>query len=223
MKTGARTGVVAGALAVLAGIAGPTPARADEPLVVEAKAWQFVKQKSGPVNYYSVGTEDGRSFLRAQYTPPTKTAVMGYQVPDTDRRRITHVRWSWRAMTLPSGGDECVSGKGDSAAVVYLTWRRGLRYYALKYVWSAVGTKGKTCDSKRNPFVAQDTVILESGGPLGAWSSEDIDLAAQFRAHFANNDPKAEVPDFLGIGLMTDGDQTASPSAADFGTFTLVR
>ena len=109
------------------------------------------------------------------------------------------------------------------AAVVYLTWKRGLRYYTLKYVWSAVGTKGRTCDSKRNPFVAQDTIILESGGPLGSWRTEDIDLAAQFRAHFEHGDAKAEVPDFVGIGLMTDGDQTGSPSAADFGSFTLVK
>jgi hypothetical protein len=200
-----------------------TGGHAEVPISIEAKTWQLVKRESGPVNYYSVATEDGRSFVHAQYSPPWKTAVMGFQIADADRRRITRVQWSWRAVTLPNGGDECVSGKGDSAAVVYLTWKRGLRYYTLKYVWSAVGTKGRTCDSKRNLFVAQDTVILESGAPLATWRSEDIDLAGQFRAHFEGGDPKAEIPDFVGIGLMTDGDQTGSQSAADYGTFTLVR
>jgi hypothetical protein len=90
-------------------------------------------------------------------------------------------------------------------------------------VWSAVGTKGAVCDKKRNPFVAQDTVILESGAPINTWRDETIDLDAAFREHFANNDPKAKVPDFMGVGLMTDGDQTQSKSAADYAEFTLGR
>lgn len=203
-------------------VALPRGARADE-VVVDAKTWQLVKRQSGPVNYYSVISEEGRSFVRSKYAPPMKTAVLGYQTPEVDRRRIKSVKWTWRAQALPDGGDECASGKGDSAAVVYLTWKRGLRYYTLKYVWSAVGQVGRVCDSKRNPFVAQDTVILRSGAPMGVWASEEVDLAAAFRKHFAGDKPNAEVPDFVGVGLMSDGDQTRSVSSADYGTFTLVR
>lgn len=204
-------------------LAGTASADGAPPITVAPKDWQIIKRESGPVNYYAVQTEDGRTFVRSAYRPPMKTAVIGYQIAEADRRRISRVKWDWRAITLPSGGDECASGKGDSAAVVYLTWKRGLRYYTLKYVWSAVGQKGKVCDSKRNPFVAQDTIILETGGPTGAWRTAEVDLAGAFRAHFEGGDPKAEVPDFVGIGLMSDGDQTGSPSAADFGDFTLVR
>lgn len=192
-------------------------------ITVEPKDWRIIPRESGPVNYYSVVSEGGTSFVRAKYTPPVKTAVLGWQTPDGEKRSIKKVRWTWRAQTLPNGGDECASGRGDSAAVVYLTWKRGLRHYTLKYVWSAVGTKGKICDTKRNPFVAQDTVILESGGPLGAWRMAEVDLAAAFRQHFEGGDPNASVPDFVGIGLMSDGDQTKSESSADYGTFTLVR
>src|SRR5262249_48331624 len=110
---------------------------------------------------------------------------------------------------------ECSDGKGDSAAVLYLTWKRALKYYTLKYVWSAVSTKGAVCDTKRNPFVAQDTIILETGGPLGVWKAEQIDLQREFRNHFESGDPNADVPGFFGIGIMTDGDQTQSESAAD--------
>jgi hypothetical protein len=212
------------ALAVVAFLfACPRAATAQPDLLIDARSWQIMKRDSGPVNYYSVVTDPDRTYLHARYLPPWKTAVVGYQLPEEDRRRARHVKWSWRAVTLPTGGDECASGKQDSAAVVYLTWKRGLRYYALKYVWSAVGQVGKTCDTRRNPFVAQDTVILESGGPVGTWRTVDIDLAASFRAHFENGDPTAEVPDFVGIGLMSDGDQTRSESAADFGTFIVSR
>lgn len=190
-------------------------------ITIAAGDWRFVPSQSGPTNYYSVVTEEGRSFLRSSYRPPMKTAVMGWQAPEAERSKVKKVRWSWRARTLPAGGDECTSGKGDSAAVVYLTWKRGLRYYTLKYVWSAVSTKGKVCDSKRNPFVAQDSVILESGGPVDTWKNAEVDLAKAFRDRFEGGNPNAEVPDFVGIGLMSDGDQTRSESSADFGTFTV--
>lgn len=194
---------------------GATPHSID----IAPAAWRIVDGESGPVNYYTVVHEAGSAFVRADYRPPMKTAVLGWKTPDSARQRAEKLAWSWRARTLPRGGDECAEGKEDSAAVVYLTWKRGLRFYTLKYVWSAVGVKGRVCDRTRNPFVAQDTIILESGA--GGWRRAEIDLRAKFREHFSDGDPQAEVPDFAGIGLMSDGDQTESPSSADYGTFEL--
>jgi hypothetical protein len=206
-----------------AGVAVAPRAAAAPGIVVDARAWRLVESESGPVNYYRVTTEAGSTFLRSRYVTPLKTAVMGWQVPEAERSRARRVSWSWRARVLPKGGDECKQGMGDSAAVVYVTWKRTLRYYTLKYVWSAVSTQGSVCAKKRNPFVAQDTVVLESGAPLHVWKQVDLDLHAEFRRHFADGDDKADVPDFVGIGLMSDGDQTGSESSADFGTFTLSR
>lgn len=202
----------------------PTSVAAEPHLVVDARMWRIIERESGPDNYFRIVTESGRTFVRAHYLPPMKTAVLGWQVPERDRDRVRKLRWSWRARTLPKGADECTAGKGDSAAVVYVTWKRGLRYYTLKYVWSAgAGTKGRVCARKRNPFVAQDTVIKEAGPPLNTWKEVEIDLNSEFRKHFEGGDEDADVPGFVGIGVMSDGDQTKSASSADFGTFTLTR
>jgi hypothetical protein len=191
-------------------------------MALDVGQWRIIERESGPDNYYTVVREPGLPFLRARYRPPEKTTVLGFPMPDDVRSRARIVRWKWRAVTLPRGGNECDSGKGDSAAVVYLTFKRMLRWYTLKYVWSSVGPRGATCDRKRNPFTAQDTIILESGGPLGTWQSEEVDLASEYRKHFENGKADADVPDFVGIGLMTDGDQTRSESAADYGDFIVV-
>jgi hypothetical protein len=202
----------------------PLPAaNAQGVLRIEPKDWRLVESESGPVNYYRVVKEGESVFLRSSYTPPTKTAVMGWQAPDAERERIRKVAWTWRARTLPRGADECTKGKGDSAAVVYLTFKRGLRYYTLKYAWSAAAPRGKVCGKKRTPFVAQDTVILESGASGGAFRSVELDLSREYRRHFEDGDANADVPPFVGIGVMSDGDQTGSESSADFGTFTLTR
>ncbi len=191
--------------------------------IIDMKRFRLVERESGPVNYYDVVDAPDLPFIRARYRPPYKTAVLGVQIADADRKAVRHVRWMWRATALPRGGDECAAGHEDSAAVVYLTWKRGFRWYTLKYVWSAVGAKGETCARRRSPFVAQDTVILRTGGPLDSWRSEDIDLAGEFRRHFENGDSSAEVPDFVGIGIMSDGDQTESESGADYAQFVLAR
>ena len=185
--------------------------------------FRVVERESGPTNYYRLFKDADPPFIRAEYHPPYETTVLGVQIPDADRASARALSWRWRAVTLPKGGNECEAGKGDSAAVVYVSWRRTLRWYALKYVWSAVGPKGAVCDKKSNPFMAQDTVVLQSGAPLNAWRSERIDLKAEFRRHFENGDPQASVPDFLGVGIMSDGDQTHSDSSADYADFVLER
>lgn len=182
----------------------------------------MVERDSGPVSYYKILDEPEGAFIRAVYRPPLETVTLGVELPEELRQGTRKLRWRWRPQVLPRRGDECRSGFTDSAAVLYVSWKRGFRYFAIKYVWSSVGQKGRVCDQRRYVFVTQDTVILESGGPVGVWKDEEIDLAAEFRKHFADGDANADVPDLIGIGLMSDGDQTHSISAADYGGFLLL-
>jgi hypothetical protein len=185
--------------------------------------WQVVRSESGPVNYYEVASEGGAPFVRSHYRPPAATTVLGFEMHGRDRQTARTLRWRWRAQVLPAGGDECTGGKEDSAADVYLMWKKGFRWFTLKYVWSTTGRVGAVCARKRNLFVAQDATVLESGGPTGVWKDEVIDLKGEFRRHFDGGDPKGSVPDFVGVGIMTDGDQTRSDSAADYADFILTR
>jgi hypothetical protein len=132
---------------------------------------------------------------------------------------VKRLDWSWRAIKLPQQADECSPKKGDSPAVLYVTWKRMLKWYSLKYVWSASRPPGTVCDRRRNPFVAQDTIVLRSGGPLGVWQRESIDLAREFRKHFEDGDPDADIPSLIGIAVMTDGDQTKTESTGDYADF----
>jgi Protein of unknown function (DUF3047) len=212
------------ALAVFAGFGAAYSSAAEQaPRRLPVADFRVVERESGPTNYYRLYKDAASPFIRAEYHPPYETTVLGIEVPGSDRASARALSWRWRALTLPLGGNECQSGKGDSAAVIYVSWRRALRFYALKYVWSAVAPKGAVCDKKSNPFAVQNTVVLESGAPLDVWKSERIDLKAEFRKHFEDGDPTASVPDFLGVALMSDGDQTHSDSSADYGDFVLDR
>jgi hypothetical protein len=126
-------------------------------VVIDARSWRVIAEKSGPVSYYDVATDAGRTFVRARYRPPLETVVLGWQASDELRQTARRVRWEWRARTLPVAGNDCVRGKGDSAAAAYLTWKRGLKYYVLKYVWSGAGEQGRRCVRRRSLFVAEAT------------------------------------------------------------------
>ena len=203
------------------GSAVQTSAQDPLPPPVETKldvhSFKVVESYSGPVSYYRLIEDPEGAFIRAVYRPPLETVTLAVEVPDSLRQRTKTVRWKWRAQVLPKKGNECIPGFGDSAAVVYISWKRGLKWYSIKYVWSTEALKGAVCDQKRNLFVVQDTVVLESGGPTNVWKEEQIDPSAEFRAHF-----EGDVPDFVGVGLMSDGDQTLSISAADYTGFVLV-
>jgi hypothetical protein len=201
----------------------PPAAAQGEPhdLKVAPADFRKIPSESGPNDYYEIVSTGPEPFIHAAYTPPFQTTVLGYSLPESQRHSVATLSWKWRAVTLPEGGNECVEGKGDSAAVVYVTWRQALRWYSVKYVWSAVAPKGKTCDRKRNPFRAQDTVIVDSGGPLGEWRTVHIDPDREYRNHFEAGDATASVPELLGVAIMTDGDQTNSASAADYAGFVV--
>jgi hypothetical protein len=202
------------ALALLAASMAITPSV----LPLDVHQFRVLSRDSGPNNYYRTIDEAGHSFIRGTYRPSLQTVTLFEPVPDSWHRGAKRLSWRWRALVLPRGGNECVPGKGDAAANVYVTWKRGLKWYSVKLIWSSEGDIGRTCNRIRNPFVASDSVILRSGAATGRWEEEEVDPDALFREHFGD-----DIPELQGIGLLTDGDQTQSVSAADFADFVLYR
>ena len=177
---------------------------------------------TAPTYYRTI--DDGRlSFIRGVYQPPDSTVTLFHEIPGELRHGVRLVHWRWRAQVLPRKGNECASGFGDSAAAVYVTWKRGMRWYTLKFIWSTEAPLGATCNRLRNPFVASDSIVLRTGTAGDAWVDETVDPEALFREHFEGGNPKAEIPELQGIGLMSDGDQTNSVSAADYTGFVLYK
>jgi Protein of unknown function (DUF3047) len=200
---------------------GPPPGLRAYP--IELREFRVLQRDSGPRNYYRRVTEGPTELIRGVYSPPLQTVTLFAPVPDALHRGVRLMRFRWRALVLPRGGNECKEGRGDAAANVYVTWKHGMRWYSLKLIWSSEAAPGATCNVTRNAFVASDSIILRSGQPTGVWQEEEIDPDALYRRHFAGGNPNAEVPELQGIGILTDGDQTRSVSAADFAGFVFYK
>jgi hypothetical protein len=206
------------ALLVASGADGgpPSPPESHQ-VAISLRSFKVLEQDSGPVNYYSVLSEGGQTILHSAYKPPLATVVLAAIVPEEVRQKVTRVSWRWRVHSLPKDSNDCGPGFSDSGASVFLTFKSGMKYKILKYVWSTTGTVGSFCQSKRGWFLDRDTILLHVGGPLDAWQSETVDPRADFAKHFETK--LEDVPDFVGIAVMTDGDQSDSVVESDYADF----
>ena len=221
LAAGAVLALGAGAPDPLRDASATRPSKEPDRVTLDLNAFRRVESGSG-LAYYQLVEEDGAKFIRGDYRPGMETITLAAQVPEEVRSKAKRLRWRWRVRALPDKADECRSGYTDSAAVVYVTFKRGLMWHVIKYVWSTVGKLGATCDLKRTVLTSQDTVILESGGPLDVWREEEIDLSAAYLQHYEPKNPRASVPDLVGVAILTDGDQTRSAALSDYADFTVV-
>jgi hypothetical protein len=130
------------------------------------------------------------------------------------------LRWRWRVRAFPKGGDDCNPAVGDAAAGVFATFKAGLKVMVIKYVWNSVGPAGRSCELANNLFFAKREVVLRSGGETGIWHSETVDPRRDFVRYYGGK--LEDVPDFVALGVLTDGDATNSRSEADYADFVLL-
>ncbi len=210
--------VLAAAAPVDGGTTSP-PADCQHHLALSPRSFKVLEQDSGPVNYYSVVTEGETVMLHAAYKPPLATVVMAGVVPEEARKGVCRVSWRWRVHSLPKDSNDCGPGFTDSGAAVFLTFKAGAKYMILKYVWSTTGKAGSFCQSKRGWFLDRDTILLHVGGPLDALETQEVNPRADFAKHFGTK--LEDVPDFVGVAVMTDGDQSNSVVESDYADFSI--
>jgi len=205
-------------VALAASDGGTVPAPAHR-TTIPPGAFTVFKQDSGPVNYYSVGEDGGTPTLRAVYRPGLGNVVLMARVSDDARQAVRSVSWRWRAHAFPKDANDCGPGASDSVASVFIAYKAGLKLMVIKYAWATVGTVGTSCQSNRGWFFDRDTTLVQVGGPLDVWTEYSVDPRAEFVKHYGGK--LEDVPDFVAIGLMTDGDNSQSPAEADYSDFVV--
>ena len=188
---------------------------------LDIRAFQVVKERSGSQDYYRIETGPDGPFLAARYHPPLDTVVRGIESPEPFKRTLAGVRWRWRVRAFPKGADDCNPDVGDAPAGVFVTFKAGLKIMVIKYVWNSVGPAGgRSCELANNLFFAKRVVVLRSGGELDTWHTEMVDPRRDFVRFFGGR--LEDVPDFVGLAVLTDGDATNSRSEADYAGFALL-
>ncbi len=181
--------------------------------------WKRLPQYSGPDIYYKILNEEGMNFLRAHFKPEQKTTIFYRKLPKVPSR-YKKLKFKWRVYKFPEGANEMIEGRMDSPASVYLFFKDGIKKYVIKYIFSMANKRGFNFRAQDSNFLNKlHIVVLEDRvNEVGKWLEYEINFYEDFKKYFE----KEEVPQLMGIGILSDGDGTKKEVIADYADFVLI-
>ena len=233
--------VIAGLLCALAGRGGSPAAqpaqpagqgRVPPPVAVRAEDVVVEDWQAAPLGQQGVPPGwEGQTWGKTSAFALSVVLDQGQRVlhlqSDNDRATITRdlrgrvslartpiLRWRWKVIAAPTGGDARHRETADQAAQVYVAWPRPpalLRSRIIGYAWDTTAPAGSRFRSQKTGTVSY--IILRSGtAEAGRWLEERRDVRADFRAIYGE-DP----PDPGAITLSIDSNDTHSHAESLIG------
>uniref|UniRef100_UPI0040472F0D DUF3047 domain-containing protein n=1 Tax=Polynucleobacter sp. TaxID=2029855 RepID=UPI0040472F0D len=199
------------------------------------KAWQIWRvtpQKNK--TQYTLKNYQGRTVLHAS----ADVAASGLVLPLKPRPAAQQVlSWEWKAMNLIADADNQESSKDDAPLRIVVAFDgdktklplkdqmsfemakiisgHDMPYASLMYVWSSKNPLETVIPSPRTSRIKM--IVVNSGSDqLGVWQKHQRDLSHDYQSAF--NSPPGKI---IGLGLMTDSDNTKSKVTAIYGDIEL--
>ena len=172
-------------------------------------------------NDFEIVADNGQPVLHLKSKGDSSTISRDLRGQGQFNLRETPVlEWSWKVITLPTGGNACQKSTDDEAAQVYVAWLRfpqTVRSLIIGYIWDSTAQVGTICKSQKTGTVTY--IVLRSGdGELGKWITERRNVVEDFRKIYG------EVPDNpTELSLSIDSDDTASSAESFIGRIVFTR
>lgn len=150
-----------------------------------------------------------------------------------DLQRTPRVHWRWKLGRLPTGADNAVASKEDSAARLVFAFGgdrstlpffdhvkmdladslsgQHMPYATLMYISSSVAPEGQRIENPHSRRV-QMLVAGRAADALGSWQTIERDVVADYLAAFG--EPLSRM---VAYGVLTDSDNTRSEAEAWYG------
>jgi len=172
--------------------------------------WDWREDDGGGDRPYAVAEENGNRYLAAR--DAGQSVIVGRKIT-VDLDRYPYLAFRWRVHRIPEGGDERHGESGDSAAAVYVVYRKsmGIIPLTVKFVWSStlpVGTALQRSGVGR-PWI----IVADSGDAgLGEWRTHVFDVRAAWRETFGGKMPRR----VIAVGVLSDANATRTQAHADY-------
>ena len=199
-----------------------------------APAWQHYKLPGKQPSQFSYVRKDGRDAMAVR---ATSSASMVRQKLRIEPAELASLRFSWKVPELMAQADMALREADDSPVRIVLAFEgdrskfsaknamlselaraltgEEMPYATLMYVWCNTRTPGAVIVNPRTDRIRK--LVVESGaGRLQQWVDYERNIRADYEKAFG------EAPGALvGIGIMTDSDNTRSNTQAWYGPVTL--
>ncbi len=202
-----------------------TAASAGRVVVIESWTTDAVGRKGIPSGWTgeSFGRRAAYDFMVEQEAGKRVLHLKSHNEHSTIAKEITGkvnlketpiLEWTWKATTLPAGGDLRRKETTDLAAQLYVVWPRFpalLRSRIIGYVWDATSPMGTIMKSQKTRTVT--FVVMRSGSEdLGKWLTEHRNVAEDYTKIFGEfpDDPKV-------VTISIDSNDTHSTAESFMG------
>lgn len=172
--------------------------------------WDWRADDGGDDRPYAVAEEDGNRYLAAR--DEGQSVIIGRKI-NIDIDRYPYIAFRWRVHRIPEGGDERHGDTGDSAAAVYVVYRKAMGFIPLtvKYVWSSTLAVGSAL--KRSGIGRPWIIVADSGSDgLGEWRTHVFDVRAAWRETFGGDGQHR----IIAVGVLSDANATGTLAHADY-------
>jgi hypothetical protein len=201
-----------------------------------ASTWEHQLFPGKTATRYRYVYTDGRHALRAH----TQASIgLLHQKIRLSAAELAQVQFSWKVPALIANADMALRDADDSPVRLVLVFEgdrskfstknamlselahtltgEPMPYATLMYVWCNTRAPGSVIVNPRTDRIRK--LVVESGaGRLNQWLDYRRDIAADFKAAFG--EPPGAL---LGVGIMTDTDNTRSETQAWYGPVTLTK
>jgi hypothetical protein len=166
-----------------------------------------------PSYNFEIVSDGGQSVLRLKSAGESSTISRDLN-GGIDLKETPIIKWSWKAIALPSGGNACQKETDDQAAQLYVAW---LRSRIIGYIWDSTAPIGTICKSQKMHGVTY--VIVASGAKqLGKWVAESRNVLRDFQRIYGETPDKPST-----LALSIDSDDTGSNADSLIGTIAFTR
>ncbi|RMD86399.1 MAG: DUF3047 domain-containing protein [Calditrichaeota bacterium] len=179
--------------------------------------WTWRKRDQKKHKPYVVRMEDSNHYLAAEDNG--ESVIIGKNIK-WNIKKYPYISFKWRAHKLPVGGDERYGKTVDSAAGLYIVYKKklGLIPESVKYVWSTTLPIGSTM--RRSGVGKPWMIVAESGDKhVGEWRTYVFNIYEAYKKTFGG-DPPDKV---LAIGILSDANSTHSQAYADYDDIIALR
>ena len=175
------------------------------------KGWKSSGTSRGvPVTSFTVVTN--ATGLNILHMEADKAAGgLMYEIKKFDLRKAPYMRWKWRALELPAGGDGRVEGKGDQPIHIYVISGSMMAQRCVSYTWETETPRAATQSFSLFMGVFEDTwwCIRNKEDGTNVWYTEERNVGADFKACYGS------VPATVAIMVFCKADKTRSRAAAE--------
>ena len=183
---------------------------------------------------YTLIQDDGRTVIQADSWNAASGLIRFLRMDPAD---YPVIQWQWKIEHVLEKGDAGTRQGDDYAARIYVafafdpdqaSWWERARHKtaaafsgkevpgsALNYIWA---NRARKTSILTNPYLSESMMVAVQSGDThaGRWITEKRNIVADYRQAFGR-----PPPEIIGIGIMTDTDDTGEKTAGYYGDIRL--